>query len=231
MGEYKGNYKDGKYHGQGTYTWSDGDKYEGGWKQGKKHGYGIYTHFNGVKYVGEWKQGKKHGHGSYSFPDGEKYVGEWKEGKKHGHGSYTYADGEKYVGEWKNGEIHEQESRTLTEGGKNVDELDAVKNHLHEGFGIELGMTMKEAEKRFIFKTLHDVKGNRTHAAKTLGISIRTMRNKLNEYSEDPDLNNYEGGINEEDGKGGITSKEFTSNETLIIGSKMKILGGKKSKN
>ncbi len=43
-------------------------------------------------------------------------------------------------------------------------------------------MSMKEAEKRFIFKTLNETKGNRTHAAKTLGISIRTLRNKLNEY-------------------------------------------------
>ncbi|MBL4825006.1 MAG: sigma-54-dependent Fis family transcriptional regulator [SAR324 cluster bacterium] len=51
-----------------------------------------------------------------------------------------------------------------------------------EGLGIEVGMSMKEAEKRFIFKTLHETKGNRTHAAKTLGISIRTLRNKLNEY-------------------------------------------------
>ena len=49
---------------------------------------------------------------------------------------------------------------------------------------IEVGMSMKEAEKRFIFKTLHETKGNRTHAAKTLGISIRTLRNKLNEYRE-----------------------------------------------
>jgi len=43
-------------------------------------------------------------------------------------------------------------------------------------------MSMREAEKRFIFKTLHEAKGNRTHAAKILGISIRTLRNKLNEY-------------------------------------------------
>ena len=53
------------------------------------------------------------------------------------------------------------------------------------GLGIEVGMSMKEAEKRFIFKTLHETKGNRTHAAKTLGISIRTLRNKLNEYREE----------------------------------------------
>jgi DNA-binding NtrC family response regulator len=50
------------------------------------------------------------------------------------------------------------------------------------GLGIEVGMSMREAEKRFIFKTLHEAKGNRTHAAKILGISIRTLRNKLNEY-------------------------------------------------
>ncbi|MDL1890361.1 hypothetical protein FBQ96_12420, partial [Nitrospirales bacterium NOB] len=35
-----------------------------------------------------------------------------------------------------------------------------------------------------IFKTLARVKDNRTHAAKELGISIRTLRNKLREYRE-----------------------------------------------
>ncbi len=200
MGEYKGNYKDGKYHGQGTYTWDDGDKYEGEWKQGKKHGYGIYTHFNGVKYVGEWKQGKKHGHGSYTWDDGEKYVGEWKQDKKHGHGIYTYADGEKSVGEWKDGELLEQERRTSTDREKYENELEEVKINLHEGPGIELGMTMKEVEKRFILKTLHDARGNRTHAANTLGIALRTLRNKLNEFREDVDQINFDGLTNYEDG-------------------------------
>lgn len=44
--------------------------------------------------------------------------------------------------------------------------------------------TIEEMEKRLIKKTLHDKGGNRTHAAKALGISIRTLRNKLNEYKE-----------------------------------------------
>jgi DNA-binding protein Fis len=35
-----------------------------------------------------------------------------------------------------------------------------------------------------IMHTLDRVKGNRTHAAKALGISIRTLRNKLREYRE-----------------------------------------------
>jgi len=44
------------------------------------------------------------------------------------------------------------------------------------------GATLKETEKRLIFKTLERVKGNRTRASEILGISVRTIRNKLNEY-------------------------------------------------
>ncbi len=32
---YEGELKDGKYDGQGTYTWSDGRKYVGEWKDGE----------------------------------------------------------------------------------------------------------------------------------------------------------------------------------------------------
>jgi len=42
--------------------------------------------------------------------------------------------------------------------------------------------TLKEMERRMIFYTLDQTGGNRTHAADILGISVRTLRNKLNEY-------------------------------------------------
>jgi DNA-binding NtrC family response regulator len=42
--------------------------------------------------------------------------------------------------------------------------------------------TLREMEKSLIFETLKGVKGNKTKASKILGISVRTMRNKLNEY-------------------------------------------------
>src|SRR3954471_8387523 len=46
-----------------------------------------------------------------------------------------------------------------------------------------VGRTVAEVERDLILDTLDHCLGNRTHAAKILGISIRTLRNKLNEYS------------------------------------------------
>ncbi|HHO75131.1 MAG TPA: sigma-54-dependent Fis family transcriptional regulator [Deltaproteobacteria bacterium] len=47
-----------------------------------------------------------------------------------------------------------------------------------------VGSTIHEMEKGLILSTLDHVDGNRTKAATLLGISIRTLRNKLNEYTE-----------------------------------------------
>jgi len=45
-------------------------------------------------------------------------------------------------------------------------------------------VTLKETEKRLIFETLEKVEGNKTRASEILGISVRTIRNKLNEYGK-----------------------------------------------
>jgi DNA-binding NtrC family response regulator len=47
-----------------------------------------------------------------------------------------------------------------------------------------VGQTVAEMEQRLIIDTLEHCLGNRTHAANILGISIRTLRNKLKEYTE-----------------------------------------------
>jgi two-component system response regulator FlrC len=46
-----------------------------------------------------------------------------------------------------------------------------------------VGRTVADVERDLILETLKHCFGNRTHAANILGISIRTLRNKLNEYS------------------------------------------------
>jgi DNA-binding NtrC family response regulator len=47
----------------------------------------------------------------------------------------------------------------------------------------DVGTTIHAMEKNLILSTLKRVDGNRTKAATLLGISIRTLRNKLNEYT------------------------------------------------
>jgi hypothetical protein len=83
-----------------------GDKYEGEWKEGKKHGKGTYSFASGSKYEGEWEEDKKHGKGTYSYASRDKYEGEWKEGKKHGKGTYIYAPLDRYEGVWKDDKRH-----------------------------------------------------------------------------------------------------------------------------
>ncbi len=48
-----------------------------------------------------------------------------------------------------------------------------------------VGRTMESVERELIISTLDHCLGNRTHAANILGISIRTLRNKLKEYGKD----------------------------------------------
>ncbi|SVD72396.1 uncharacterized protein METZ01_LOCUS425250, partial [marine metagenome] len=104
--EYVGDYKDGKCHGQGTWTFTNGDQHIGEYKDGKPHGQGTYKYANGDQYVGEFKDNKKHGQGTLTWAYGDQYIGEYKDGKKHGQGTYNYANGDQYVGEFKDDKKH-----------------------------------------------------------------------------------------------------------------------------
>ena len=46
-----------------------------------------------------------------------------------------------------------------------------------------VGLSVAEVEQSLILETLKQTCGNRTHAANVLGISIRTIRNKLSDYA------------------------------------------------
>jgi len=56
-------------------------------------------------------------------------------------------------------------------------------------------LTLKETEKRLIFETLEKVEGNRTRASEILGISVRTIRNKLNEYKQGSGIGDQVSGV------------------------------------
>ncbi len=60
----------------------------------------------------------------------------------------------------------------------------ALTNKAESELAIRAGLSVSETEKRLIIETLRVTDNNRTRAAELLGISIRTLRNKLNEYGE-----------------------------------------------
>jgi DNA-binding NtrC family response regulator len=78
----------------------------------------------------------------------------------------------------------------ITEGSSVLTEhllLDSSGNtaQSQDRFEVTAGCTVKQMEKQLIFQTLNEVEDNRTQAAELLGISIRTLRNKLHEYKQE----------------------------------------------
>ncbi len=54
----------------------------------------------------------------------------------------------------------------------------------NESYDAPSAKGIKEMERDLILKTLKEVDGNKTKAAKILGVTVRTIRNKLNEYGK-----------------------------------------------
>jgi DNA-binding NtrC family response regulator len=50
------------------------------------------------------------------------------------------------------------------------------------GLAVQVGMSIAAVEKRLILATLEDMGGNKVRAAETLGISLKTLYNRLNSY-------------------------------------------------
>ncbi|MCK5072381.1 MAG: sigma-54-dependent Fis family transcriptional regulator [Bacteriovoracaceae bacterium] len=84
--------------------------------------------------------------------------------------------------------VSSAEEDVLSETNLTIGEKKAVSIiNEDDSEGIRL-MSLKEAEKLLIKKALVHTSENRTQAAKILGVSIRTLRNKINEYRNDRDV-------------------------------------------
>ena len=64
--------------------YEDGGYYEGTFKNGRQHGQGTYSLPSGYTYTGNWENGEISGQGEATFPDGSVYTGAFSNGKPHG---------------------------------------------------------------------------------------------------------------------------------------------------
>lgn len=85
--------------------------------------------------------------------------------------------------------IHLQEAGFASRGAAPVQPStpDSPPATVQNPGGVEnlVGKSIADVERGMILDTLDHCLGNRTHAAKILGISIRTLRNKLNQYKDE----------------------------------------------
>ena len=182
--KYVGEYKDGKRHGQGTFTHTDGGKFVGEWKDDKPNGQGTFTHYTGKKYVGEWKDGKPNGQGTTTFLDGSKYVGEYKDGRMNGQGTFTHGkgkyEGQKYVGEYKddkrwNGIYYDknENGNIIVKFVNGVKQVDLTKEHK-----IPEPDATKESQSLLVIPFSVDYPTNFGTPVKGWGIKFNSRMNK-----------------------------------------------------
>ncbi|MBI5635201.1 MAG: sigma-54-dependent Fis family transcriptional regulator [Nitrospirae bacterium] len=68
--------------------------------------------------------------------------------------------------------------------GEVIDQQDLLLIGDHPAQPPQVQGNIRDMEKELILKTLKEMDGNKTRAARALGVSVRTIRNKLNEYGK-----------------------------------------------
>ena len=99
--KYFGQFMNGEYNGNGTYTWITGEKYSGEFKNSQFNGDGTYTWINGDKYSGKYKDGIREGQGIITWANGTKYDGRWVDDRMQGQCIYTNSNNTSWAGFWK----------------------------------------------------------------------------------------------------------------------------------
>lgn len=125
-GAYTGNFKNGKPHGYGEMSYTNGERFKGQWSYGNKNGNGTYYYTKNdvdgrAKYEGNWKNDEKSGQGTMWYGkndkyDRERYEGSWQSGSRNGKGTLYWNNGAWHSGYWKNGYRHGQAEYRTSSG-------------------------------------------------------------------------------------------------------------------
>lgn len=131
---YKGEFVDGSFSGDGTFVYSSGEKYEGNFVMGVMQGYGTLTDDDGNIYAGEFHQQRYQGRGKQTLETGAIYEGEFQNGFYHGQGKYQHED-IVYEGQFVDGSLEGEGRYTDYEGGVYTGE---VKAWVADGRGVKV---------------------------------------------------------------------------------------------
>ncbi|XP_056643709.1 MORN repeat-containing protein 3-like [Diorhabda carinulata] len=98
---YRGDWKNGKMHGEGLRVYPGIGFYIGNFKKSKRSGYGQMWYDCGAFYDGDWVDDLREGLGLYVREDGNRYEGSWYKDLKHGTGRFYFLNtGQIQIGVW-----------------------------------------------------------------------------------------------------------------------------------
>jgi hypothetical protein len=100
--EYKGEWKNGSFHGQGVLREAWGGIYVGGFKNNLANGFGRQEEPDGSWWEGEVKNDQLNGRGVWVYEDGSKYEGQFVDSMPNGLGKFIDDYGSVSEGEFKN---------------------------------------------------------------------------------------------------------------------------------
>lgn len=115
-GTYAGDLKDGARHGNGIYTFDNGDRYEGAFSNNARTGKGTYEFASGTTYSGNFVDEILQGEGQMNYSNGTSYSGGFKNGDRDGSGRIQYANGVVYEGSWTDNEYNGTGTLTFANG-------------------------------------------------------------------------------------------------------------------
>ncbi|MEO8386425.1 MAG: caspase family protein, partial [Betaproteobacteria bacterium] len=115
---YKGEFRDNKKQGKGTYIWANGNRYEGDFVDDEPSGRGKFTFASGDQYEGEYSKGAFNGKGVFISKNGDKTVGIFVNGQAQGMAVYVFANGDKYEGEMAAGKMSGKGTFTTKAGDR-----------------------------------------------------------------------------------------------------------------
>ena len=110
--------------------------YEGAWKNGQYHGEGRFEYTDGASYVGSFENNNFNGKGTFIWSNGDKYVGEFKDDEKHGIGILYINNEPVKNGFWENdkfvGVSQAKKNIELEKNQKNCEMIDGMSVSLAE---------------------------------------------------------------------------------------------------
>lgn len=185
--------------GKGRRQYASGNLYEGMWVNGKRHGYGIFSWSNGNgEYMGQWIDGVQNGHGIHiwyiiraeesQYALRNYYEGNFLDGRRHGQGTFYYSSGTKYVGEWKADQKHGK-GKVVFRNGTTI-EADFVNDRIITPLTSDMTSMLELELPEIVSKTpipsasntLDPMNLTRSESRNTIGPSFRLQFDEILKY-------------------------------------------------